>query len=66
MTRDKEEKMLRDALIRERVAEIMELALSDPLYGVSREEAVRRAAERVAEKYGRKVEEKGGKKWARR
>lgn len=42
MTRDKEEKPLRDALIRQRAAEIMELALSAPLYGVSREEVVRR------------------------
>lgn len=33
----------------------MELALSDPIYGVSREEAVRRAAKEVAEKYGRQT-----------
>jgi hypothetical protein len=44
VTRDKEEKLLRDALTRRRAAEIMELALSDPLYGVSREEAMKRAA----------------------
>ncbi len=63
MTRDKEDKLLREALIRQRAAEIMELALSDPLYGVSREEAVRRAAAKVAEKHGREaVEKKGGKK----
>ncbi len=36
----------------------MELALSDPLYGVSREEAVRRAAKRVAEKDGRPADRK--------
>jgi hypothetical protein len=42
VTRDKEEKLLRDALIRQRAKEIMELALSDPLYGVSREEATDR------------------------
>lgn len=53
MTRDKEEKILRDALLRRRLKEIVELAQADPLYGVSREEAVRRAAARVAEKYGR-------------
>lgn len=51
MTRDKEEKLLREALIRQRAAEIMELALSDPLYGVSREEAVSRTAEKLAEMY---------------
>jgi hypothetical protein len=63
VARDKEEKMLREALIRQRAAEIMELALSDPLYGVSREEAIKRAAARVGEKYGRpKSEKKGGKK----
>jgi hypothetical protein len=61
--RDKEEKMLRDALLRCRLEEIVELAQSDPLYGVSREEAVRRAAARVAEKYGRAAPEKeDGKK----
>ncbi|HEX8282649.1 MAG TPA: hypothetical protein VF588_04815 [Pyrinomonadaceae bacterium] len=52
MTRDKEEKLLREALIRQRLKEITELALSDPLYGVSREEAMKRAAKKVAEKYG--------------
>lgn len=63
MTQDKEEKMLREALIRHRAAEVMELALSDPRYGVSREEAMRRAAARVAEKSGRAAGEmKGGKK----
>ena len=63
MTRDKEEKALRDALLRQRLKEIVELAESDPLYGVSREEAMRRAAARVAEKYGRVAgQEKGGKK----
>lgn len=49
MTRDKEEKMLRDALLRQRLKEIVELAEADPLYGVSREEAMRRAAAREAE-----------------
>lgn len=62
MTRDKEEKMLRDALIRRRLKEIMELAEAEPLYGVSREEAMRRAAARVAEKYGRPEGEKKGEK----
>lgn len=63
MTRDKEEKTLRDALLRQRLAEIAELAQADPLYGVSREEAMRRAAARAAEKYGRPVgDEKGRKK----
>ena len=63
MTRDKEEKTLRDALLRHRLKEIVELAEADPLYGVSREEAMRRAAARVAEKYGRpKGEKKGGKR----
>ncbi len=52
MTREKEEKMPRDALIRRRLEEIVELAQSEPLYGVSREEACRRAAARVAEKCG--------------
>lgn len=63
MTQDKEEKLLRDALLRRRLKEIVEMAQSDPLYGVSREEAIRRAAERVADKYGRKAGMKrGGKK----
>jgi hypothetical protein len=63
VTRGKEEKLLRDALIRQRLADIMGLAQADPLYGVSREEAMKRAAARVAEKYGRpKDEKKGGKK----
>jgi hypothetical protein len=63
LTRDKEEKTLRDALLRQRLKEIVDLAEADPLYGVSREEAMRRAAARVAEKYGRPAGEKeGGKK----
>ena len=62
MTRDKEEKVLRDALLRQRLREIAELAEADPLYGVSREEAMKRAAARVAEKYGRQAGERGGKK----
>ena len=63
MTRDKEEKLLRDALLRRRLREIIELAEADPLYGVSREEAMRRAAARVAENYGRAArEKKGGKR----
>jgi hypothetical protein len=62
LTRDKEEKTLRDALLRQRLKEIVELAESDPLYGVSQEEAMRRAASRVADKYGRLTGEKDGKK----
>jgi hypothetical protein len=63
VTLDKEEKTLRDALLRQRLKEIVELAEADPLYGVSREEAIRRAAARVAEKYGREAgKRKGGKK----
>lgn len=62
MTRDKEEQFLREVLIRRRAAEIMELTLSDPLYGVSPEEAVRRAADRMAEKYWRQVGEKKGRR----
>jgi hypothetical protein len=63
VTRDKEEKTLRDALLRQRLKEIVELAQADPLYGVSREEAMRRAAARAAEKYGRAArEKKSGKK----
>jgi hypothetical protein len=58
VTWDKEEKMLRDALLRRRLKEIAEVAEADPFYGVSREEAVRRAAARVAEKYGRPAGEK--------
>jgi hypothetical protein len=42
VTRDKEEKILRDALLRRRLKEIVELAEAGPLYGVSRE-AMRRA-----------------------
>jgi hypothetical protein len=44
------------------MAEIMELVLSDTIYGVSWEAAVRRAATRVAEKYDRQAGEKGGKR----
>ena len=63
MTRDKEEKTLRDALLRRRLEEIVELAEADLLYGVSREEAMRQAAARVAEKHTRLSGEKqGGKK----
>lgn len=62
MTRDKEEKLLREALIRQRLKEIVELAEADPLYGVSQEEAVRRAAERLAEKYALPTGKKGGGK----
>ena len=63
MTRDKEEKVLRDALLRRRLKEIVELAEADPLYGVSREEAMKRAAARVAEKYRRETrDETAGKK----
>lgn len=61
MTRDKEEKILRDAFLRQRLKEIVEMAESDPLYGVSREEAMRRAAARVTEKYGRAAGEKRGR-----
>jgi hypothetical protein len=51
--------MLRDALLRQRLKEIVELTEADPLYCVSREEAVRR----VAEKYGRAAgDKKDGKK----
>jgi hypothetical protein len=62
VTRDKEEKLLRDALLRRRLREIAELAESDPLYGISREEAMRRAAARVAEKYRRPAREKKSSK----
>jgi hypothetical protein len=63
VTWGKEEKTLRDALLRQRLREIVELAQADPIYGVSREEAVRRAAARVTEKYGRPTsKEKGGEK----
>jgi hypothetical protein len=61
MTRDKEEKTLRDALLRRRLKEIVELAEADPLYGVSREEAMRRAAARMAEKYGRLLRREAGR-----
>jgi hypothetical protein len=62
VTRDKEEKTLRDALLRQRLKEIVELAQSDPLYGISREEAMRRASARVAKKYGREAGEKETRK----
>lgn len=58
LTRDKEEKTLCDALLRQRLKEIVELAQADPLYGVSREEAMRRAAE----KYGRPANKRGMEK----
>lgn len=48
MTLDTEEKMLRDALFRQRPKEILEPAEADPLYSVSRE-AVRRTAARSEE-----------------
>ena len=45
------------------LAEVAEAAKADPVYGISREEAIRRAALAVAEKYRRVAgEEKGGKK----
>jgi hypothetical protein len=62
MTRDKEEKILRDALLRQRLAEVVEKALADPLYGISREAAIKRAAEQVAEKYRQPAGEKRGVK----
>jgi hypothetical protein len=34
------------------------LSLSDPLYGVSREEAVKKAAKKVAEEYAQPAREK--------
>ncbi|MET0465632.1 MAG: hypothetical protein ABW007_20895 [Chitinophagaceae bacterium] len=54
--------MLRDALLRQRLKEVVELAEADPLYGVSREEAMKRAAARVAEKYGQMTGEKEDRK----
>lgn len=62
MARGKEEKMLRDVVLRRRITEIVELAKADPLYGISREEAMKRAAAKVAEKYRRLAEEKRGGK----
>ena len=42
--------------------EVVEAAKADPLYGISREEAISRAAVAVAEKYRRAAgEEKGGR-----
>ena len=40
MTRDEKERMLRDALLRSRIKEIVELAEANPLYGISREAAL--------------------------
>jgi hypothetical protein len=48
----KPEKVLRDALLRHRLKEIVELAKADPVYGISPEEAMRRAVAKVAEKRG--------------
>lgn len=49
--------------MRRMVAEIVELAQADPLYGISRDAAMKRAAEKVAEKYKRLAsEKKSGKK----
>jgi len=52
--------MLRDAVLRQRLAEIVELAKADPIFGISREEAMKRAAKKVAEKYKRLASEEGG------
>jgi hypothetical protein len=57
----KPEKVLRDALLRRRLKEVVELAKADPVYGVSPEEAIRRAAAKVAQKHGPAgVQKKGG------
>ena len=49
--------------LRRMLAEVAEAAKADPVYGVSREEAIRRAAVAVAEKYRlAEGEEKGGKR----
>lgn len=57
----KPEKVLRDALLRQRLKEVVELAQADPVYGVSPEEAMKRAAAKVAEKHGPAgVKKKGG------
>lgn len=59
----KPEKLLRSALLRQRLKEIVELAQADPVYGVSPEEAMKRAAAKVAQKYGPAgVKKKGGRK----
>lgn len=58
----KPEKLLRDALLRQRLKEIAELAKADPVYGISPEEAIRRAAAKVAQKYGPAgIKKKGSK-----
>jgi hypothetical protein len=44
VTWNKEEKTLRDVLLRRRLKELVELAGADPLYGISREEAMSRPA----------------------
>jgi len=62
MTRDKEDKILRDAILRRRIAEIVELAKADPLYGISQEAAMKRAGEKIAQKYRRLAGEKKGRK----
>ena len=54
--------MLRDAIMRSRIKEIVELAEADPLYGISREAAMRRASEQVAKKHGRPKDTKKGDK----
>ena len=49
--------------LRRMLAEVAEAAKADPVYGVSREEAIRRAAVAVAEKYRRGAgDEEGGEK----
>jgi hypothetical protein len=57
----KPEKALRDALLRHRLKEVVELAKADPVYGISPEEAMRRAVAKVAEKHGQ-GKKKGGRK----
>jgi hypothetical protein len=44
------------------VAEVMELAQADPVYGISKDAAMKRAVEKVAEKYKRMANEKKGDK----
>jgi hypothetical protein len=53
---------MRNALLRQRLKEIVELAEADPLCSVSREEAMRRAASRVIEKYDRPANKRGVEK----
>ena len=49
--------------LRRMPAEVAEAAKADPVYGISREEAIRRAAVAVVEKYRRaEGEQKGGKR----